>query len=175
MPMTRDAANGFGGRISKRAGRFAATPILLEIAWMTIPNRIVRLLLLLASFAGFGLFVPSLRSQAAPATVSTDIVIQHGVPTKMRDGVTLYADIYRPKSLEKFPVILMRTPYDKSVGWAVSPAFKIVARGYVLIVQDVRGRYTSEGEWYPFMHEPGDGYGSVEWAASLPYSNGKVG
>ena len=48
----------------------------------------------------------------------------------------------------------MRTPYDKSVGWAVSPAYKIVARGYVFILQDVRGRYTSEGEWYPFKLEP---------------------
>jgi len=142
---------------------------------MTIPKRIVRLLLTLAAFAAFGFFVPPLRSQAAPATVSADMVIQHGVPTKMRDGVTLYADIYRPKSSDRFPVILMRTPYDKSVGWAVSPAFKIVARGYVFIIQDVRGRYTSEGEWYPFIHEPADGYDSVEWAASLPYSNGKVG
>jgi putative CocE/NonD family hydrolase len=94
---------------------------------------------------------------------------------KTRDGVTLYADIYRPKSADKFPVILMRTPYDKSVGWAVSPVYKMVPRGYVVIIQDVRGRYTSEGEWYPFRHEQADGYDTVEWVASLPYSNGKVG
>ena len=94
---------------------------------------------------------------------------------KTRDGVTLRGDIYRPNSPDKFPVILMRTPYDKSVGWAVAPAPRIVARGYVLIIQDVRGRYRSEGEWYPFRHEQADGYDSVEWAASLPYSNGKVG
>ena len=113
-------------------------------------------------------------AQATPA-VSVDIIIQRGVPMKTRDGVTLRADIYRPNSPDKFPVILMRTPYDKSVGWAVAPALQIVARGYVFIVQDVRGRYTSEGEWYPFRHEQADGYDSVEWAASLPYSNGKVG
>ncbi|MFZ0410285.1 MAG: CocE/NonD family hydrolase [Candidatus Acidiferrales bacterium] len=94
---------------------------------------------------------------------------------KTRDGIILFADIYRPKSADKFPVILMRTPYDKSVGWAVGPAFKIVPRGYVLIIQDVRGRYTSEGEWYPFRHEQNDGYDAVEWAAALPYSNGQVG
>jgi uncharacterized protein len=114
----------------------------------------------------------------AQATVSTPvdiIIIQHAVPMKTRDGVTLYADIYRPKTSDKFPIILMRTPYDKSVSWAVSPVFKMVSRGYIVMIQDVRGRYTSEGEWYPFKHEQADGYDSVEWAASLPYCDGKVG
>jgi len=111
----------------------------------------------------------------AQASDPGDIIIQRDVPLKTRDGVTLRGDIYRPNSPDKFPVILMRTPYDKSVGWAVAPAPRIVARGYVLIIQDVRGRYRSEGEWYPFRHEQADGYDSVEWAASLPYSNGKVG
>ena len=142
---------------------------------MKISIGILRLMLFLTTFGFFGLSVQSLRSQAPPATASTDIMIQHGVAMKTRDGVTLYADIYRPKSSEKFPVILMRTPYDKSVGWAVAPAYKIAARGYIFIIQDVRGRYTSEGEWYPFRHEQADGYDAVEWAASLPYSNGKVG
>ncbi|MGA8199831.1 MAG: CocE/NonD family hydrolase, partial [Candidatus Sulfotelmatobacter sp.] len=114
-------------------------------------------------------------AQDAPPLIATDIIIQHDVPMKTRDGITLYADIYRPKSADKFPVILMRTPYDKSVDWAVSPVFKMVPRGYVVIIQDVRGRYTSEGEWYPFKHEQADGYDAVEWAAALPYSNGKVG
>jgi putative CocE/NonD family hydrolase len=131
------------------------------------------------AFALFSLIPPTgfrlLSAQAVPPAVSVDIIIQRGVPMKTRDGVMLHADIYRPNSPDKFPVILMRTPYDKSVGWAVAPALKIVARGYVLIIQDVRGRYTSEGEWYPFRHEQADGYDSVEWAASLPYSNGKVG
>jgi len=117
----------------------------------------------------------ALDAQAVPVSMSIDIVIEHDVPLKMRDGITLYADIYRPKSSDKFPVILMRTPYNKSVGWAVSPVFKIVPRGYVVIIQDVRGRYTSEGEWYPFKHEQADGFDTVEWAATLPYSDGKVG
>jgi len=92
-----------------------------------------------------------------------------------RDGVVLYADIYRPKSADKLPVILMRTPYDKSVNRAVGPTYRMVQRGYVVIIQDVRGRYTSEGEWYPFRHEQADGFDTVEWAAALSYSNGKVG
>src|ERR1700736_3185827 len=115
-----------------------------------------------------------LDAQAAQVA-SIDIVTQHDVPLKTRDGVTLYADIYRPKSPGKFPVILMRTPYDKSVSWAVSPVSRIVPRGYVVIIQDVRGRYTSEGEWYPFRHEQADGFDTVEWAASLPFSDGQVG
>ncbi|HTV60445.1 MAG TPA: CocE/NonD family hydrolase [Verrucomicrobiae bacterium] len=106
---------------------------------------------------------------------SYGVTVQGSVPMKTRDGVTLYADIYRPKADGKFPVVLMRTPYDKSTGWAVDPAFLIASHGYVVIIQDVRGRYTSEGEWYPFRHESADGYDTVEWAAALPYSDGKVG
>src|SRR5574340_578708 len=101
------------------------------------------------------------------------VIFQHGVPATMRDGVVLYADIYRPDAPGKFPVILERTPYNKDG----SSAFGMQAaqRGYVAIVQDVRGRYTSQGEWYPFRYESQDGYDTVEWAAGLPYSDGKVG
>ena len=114
-------------------------------------------------------------SHYASAQQSYEVIAQDGVPMKTRDGVTLRADIYHPKADGKFPVILMRTPYNKSVGWAVSPAYQIASHGYVVIVQDVRGRYTSDGEFYPFRHESADGYDAVEWAAALPYSNGKVG
>ena len=128
------------------------------------------------ALANLGIGAPQpLAAQAAPLSAPGDIIIQHDVPMKTRDGVTLYADIYRPRSSDKFPVILMRTPYDKSVSWAVSPVFRMVPRGYVVIIQDVRGRYTSEGEWYPFRHEQADGFDTVEWAAALPYANGKVG
>ena len=136
----------------------------------------VRTLMLLAFTLALALNSPHpAAAQTSSPETSTNIIIQSSVPMKTRDGVTLYADIYRPKSADKFPVILMRTPYDKSVGWAVSPVYKMVPRGYVVIIQDVRGRYTSEGEWYPFRHEQADGYDAVEWAAALPYSDGKVG
>lgn len=128
---------------------------------------------LFVAVAGGGMQL--LLAQTSPSAASSDILIERDVAMKARDGVILYADIYRPRSSDKFPVILMRTPYDKTVSWAVSPAFKMVARGYVLIIQDVRGRYKSEGEWYPFRHEEADGYDSIEWAASLPFSSGKVG
>jgi putative CocE/NonD family hydrolase len=109
------------------------------------------------------------------AQQSYAVIAQNSVPMKTRDGVTLYSDIYRPKAEGRFPVILMRTPYDKSASWAVAPAYQIATHGYVVIVQDVRGRYTSDGEWYPFRHESNDGYDAVEWAAALPSSDGKVG
>src|ERR1700730_12438694 len=114
-------------------------------------------------------------SQPARAQQTYAVIVQNGAAMATRDGVKLYADIYRPKAEGKFPVILMRTPYDKAASWAVSPAYQIVTHGYVVVVQDVRGRYTSEGEWYPFRHELDDGYDAVEWVAALPYSNGKVG
>ncbi|MBS1840230.1 MAG: CocE/NonD family hydrolase [Acidobacteria bacterium] len=104
-----------------------------------------------------------------------EFTVEYNVPVKMRDGVTLRADIYRPKTDEKLPVLLTRTPYDKSKTWITPFAHVAAARGYVVILQDVRGRYESEGEWYPFKHEGEDGYDTIEWAGSLPYSNGKVG
>src|ERR1035437_6785964 len=107
------------------------------------------------------------------AADSYGVTIERGVPIKMRDGVTLRADICRPKAEGKFPVLLTRTPYDKN--GAVEFCLKAVPRGYVVVAQDVRGRYASEGDWYPFKYESQDGYDTVEWAAALPYSNGKVG
>jgi putative CocE/NonD family hydrolase len=110
----------------------------------------------------------------ARAAEHYEVIVEPGVPAKMRDGVVLRADIYRPKAEGKFPVLLTRTPYNKSKD-DVEYGMIFAARGYVTVIQDVRGRYTSEGEWYPFKYESRDGYDTVEWAAALPYSNGKVG
>ncbi|MDQ6653328.1 MAG: CocE/NonD family hydrolase [Acidobacteriota bacterium] len=123
-------------------------------------------------------FVASLLSLAlvAPAVIAAEnyeITVTRNVEAKMRDGVTLRADVYRPKAEGRYPVLLMRIPYDKQ--WNSEFGYRGAARGYVVIVQDVRGRFESEGEWYPFRYESQDGYDTVEWAAVLPYSNGKVG
>jgi uncharacterized protein len=101
------------------------------------------------------------------------ITYERSVAVKMRDGVTLRADIYRPKAEGKFPTLLQRTPYNKDSEFEFG--MKAAARGYVVIIQDVRGRYASEGDWYTFKNEPSDGYDTVEWAAGLPYSDGRVG
>ncbi len=114
--------------------------------------------------------------QFAPRSSAQKLILEKNVAVKMRDGVTLRADIYRPAKGGRFPVLLQRTPYDKeNKDFSVNSSRKAVGRGYVVIVQDVRGRFASEGEWYPFKFEIDDGYDTVEWAASLPYSNGKVG
>ncbi len=102
-----------------------------------------------------------------------EVTVEREVKVYMRDGAVLRADIYRPKKEGKFPVLLQRTPYNKASG--VSFGYRAAGAGYVAIVQDVRGRYTSEGDWYPFRYESQDGYDTVEWAGLLPYSNGKVG
>ncbi|HKN76262.1 MAG TPA: CocE/NonD family hydrolase [Candidatus Acidoferrum sp.] len=114
-----------------------------------------------------------LAGGVARAAESYEVVVERNVAAKMRDGVALRADIYRPKAEGKFPVLLVRTPYDKT--GETNFGLKGAARGYVVIAQDVRGRFMSEGEWYTFKNESQDGYDTVEWAAALPYSNGKVG
>src|SRR5213080_179253 len=115
--------------------------------------------------------------QFAPPSLAAEekyeVTVERGVAAKMRDGVTLRADIYPPKADGKFPVLLVRTPYDKT--GILNFGLRAATRGYVVVAQDVRGRFTSEGEWYPFKNESLDGYDTVEWAAALPYSNGKVG
>ena len=95
----------------------------------------------------------------------------------MRDGVVLRGDIFRPDAEGKFPVLLERTPYRRSTPWGYDVDFaqRAASRGYVVFLQDVRGRYSSDGDWYPFIHESDDGYDTVEWIAAQPYSNGKVG
>jgi putative CocE/NonD family hydrolase len=121
----------------------------------------------------FAFTVSLLPSLSALGQSASDVAVERGVAMKTRDGVTLYADIYRPAAEGSFPVLLQRTPYDKRNGSDF--ANQAAARGFMVVVQDVRGRFTSEGEWYPFKHETDDGYDTVEWAAALPHSNGKVG
>jgi len=122
-------------------------------------------------FLVFTLFLqPSIPafSQASP-----EIVIERSAAMKTRDGVTLRADVYRPAADGQYPVLLTRTPYNKDGMAAIGQ--KGAKRGFIVVIQDVRGRYSSEGEWYTFKNESNDGYDAVEWAAALPHSNGKVG
>jgi uncharacterized protein len=107
-----------------------------------------------------------------PAPEDYAVSVQTNVRVKMRDGVSLVADIYRPKAEGKLPVLLTRTPYNRR-----DPAtgMYLASHGYVVILQDTRGRFDSEGEFYPFRDEAKDGYDTIEWAASLPYTDGRVG
>jgi putative CocE/NonD family hydrolase len=122
------------------------------------------------------LFVPALFAALAAAQVTTApdyaVDVQTNVRVKTRDGVSLVADIYRPKIEGRLPVLLTRTPYNRK---DPETGMYLASRGYVVILQDTRGRFDSEGEFYPFRNEADDGYDTIEWAASLPYADGRVG
>ena len=112
-------------------------------------------------------------AQGSLAEEAYRVKVETGVIARMRDGVALTADVYRPASEGPLPTLLKRTPYDRRDEAAA--AYELAAAGYLVVVQDVRGRYASEGEFDPFRHEAEDGYDSVEWAATLPASDGRVG
>ncbi|MGU3432542.1 CocE/NonD family hydrolase [Actinomycetes bacterium M1A6_2h] len=95
-----------------------------------------------------------------------------------RDGVVLRADVYRPETSGNRPILVRRTPYGKRVNDLAaefSEAHYFASHGYVVVVQDTRGRFASEGAWYPFIYEAQDGYDAIEWAATLPDTTGAVG
>ena len=106
-----------------------------------------------------------------------EVVAERDVPMRTRDGVTLYADVFRPNAPGRFPTLLSRTPYSKeNAGARPNGSNQFFARyGYVTVMQDCRGRFTSEGEFDQIFQEVEDGYDAVEWAARLPWSNGRVG
>lgn len=114
----------------------------------------------------------SFAQATAPAPETYQVIAQTGVRVKMRDGVSLAADIYRPKAEGRFPVLLIRTPYNRK---DAATGIFLASHGYVVVEQDTRGRFESEGEFCPFKHEANDGYDTIEWAAALPYSDGRVG
>jgi putative CocE/NonD family hydrolase len=109
--------------------------------------------------------------------MSDQIEVEFDVPATMRDGTVLRANIFRPRGDGPYPVALSRTPYGKDFA-SVHPfgdAVRLARAGYIVVLQDVRGRFRSDGTWRPFQLEELDGYDSVEWAARLPGANGKVG
>ena len=92
----------------------------------------------------------------------------------MRDGVILRADVYRPRGEGRRPALLQRTPYSKNPGQPTSQYHRFAQAGFVVVVQDTRGRYMSDGVAVP--HDEGaDGYDTIEWVAQLPYVDGRVG
>ena len=105
------------------------------------------------------------------------VTVDLDVPARMRDGTTLRANVYRPEGGGRWPTLLTRLPYGKDdlgVLRILDPV-QAARRGFMVVIQDCRGRFASDGEWIPFRFEAQDGYDSVEWAASLPGSSGRVG
>ena len=135
-------------------------------------NKLKRVLLV-AGLLGFPIL--TLSHLTGDEVVSELIRVEGRVPVPMRDGVKLYADIYRPRSEGKFPVLVIRTPYGVQRDGMQEPRIRFAQRGYAVLIQDTRGRYESEGKWDPFRSEGEDGYDTIQWAAQQPWSNGKVG
>lgn len=107
---------------------------------------------------------------------AADVKVERDVAVPMRDGVVLRADVYRPAGEGRFPVLVFRTPYGKHFAEKGDGVHrKAVERGYVAVLQDVRGRYASEGHFDPYRQEGRDGYDTIEWAAAQPWSDGRVG
>lgn len=110
---------------------------------------------------------------------TASVKVDYDVPATMRDGVTLRANVYRPDDggAGTYPVLMTRLPYGKDlpIGSSLLDPAQAARRGYIVVVQDVRGTFSSGGDWYPFKHERDDGLDSVAWAATLPGSTGEVG
>ena len=107
--------------------------------------------------------------------------IAFGVRVPMRDGVYLACDVYLPprdaetNAGDRWPTILMRTPYLKSSEAALDVARYYASHGHAYVAMDVRGRGDSEGEFVPYVNDGRDGYDAIEWLATQPWSDGALG
>ncbi len=122
-------------------------------------------------------FLPTTKSlfpQTSPqAATDPALNITRDVAIPMRDGVILRADVLLPREPGRFPTLVYRTPYNKESALLTAKTFsKAVARGYAVVVQDVRGRYPSHGEFNAYRKEGHDGYDTIEWAAKQSWSDG---
>ena len=114
---------------------------------------------------------------AAKVDMGSGVLLERCVPCRLSDGVTLYSDHYYPPGGGIQPTLLMRQPYGRDIASTVvyaHPAW-FARQGYNVVIQDVRGRGDSEGDFYPFRHEARDGAETIAWLRTRPESNGSVG
>jgi putative CocE/NonD family hydrolase len=104
-----------------------------------------------------------------------EVEMRLDVKVPMRDGIELSADIYLPRTDGPFPVVLMRTPYSNNVDVAITKARRLANRGYACVMQDVRGRWDSAGEYYAFHQETNDGFDTQEWIGQQDWCDGNIG
>jgi putative CocE/NonD family hydrolase len=116
---------------------------------------------------------PTLEEIQKASNQTYSVKINFDQRVKMRDGIELSADVYRPDADDKFPVILSRTPYIKT--GALRTARYFAEHGYVFVAMDVRGRGDSDGKFIPYRNDGQDGYDAIEWCAAQSWSTGKVG
>ncbi len=107
------------------------------------------------------------------------ILVEKNIMVPMRDGVKLATDVYRPHAEGPFPVLLARLPYNKEplggLAQATIDAVRAVQQGYVVVVQDCRGRFASEGEFSPLVDEASDGVDTIDWIIQQSWASGQVG
>lgn len=108
-------------------------------------------------------------------TATANVHIQLDLWMPMRDGVRLYAALYRPAQGGKFPVLLIRSPYSTQHPRYVPWAMRFAQAGYAVVMQDSRGRYESEGKWRPYIDETADGYDTQQWIGAQPWCDGNIG
>jgi hypothetical protein len=121
--------------------------------------------------------LPWLWFALLPLALASSVLAQappkQTVMVPMRDGVKLATDVYLPSTNGPFPVILARTPYNKDP--VASLGKDGASRGYAVVLQDVRGRFASEGENLPFDRDGPDGHDTFDWVARQPWCNGRIG
>ena len=133
--------------------------------------------LLITSYLGYSLLRPNITAWYLDIPQPQyRVVAEKNVMIPSADGIQLATDIYRPNAPGQFPVLILRTPYDKGSQRHKYPllAKTFAAQGYVFVVQDVRGKYNSEGTFVPYESEAVDGHATVEWAGRASWSDGNV-
>jgi putative CocE/NonD family hydrolase len=147
---------------------------------MLLPKMLRNRWLAAAILMACGLIAPPIL-HAQPQAPFADVVRETDVMMKASDGTELATDVYRPAAnhaqpLQRWPVLLHRTPYDKAEPATIAIALALARHGYVVVVQDMRGRHHSHGVFSKYYAiDAHDGFEAIEWAAQLPYANGKVG
>ncbi len=106
---------------------------------------------------------------------SYEVDMRLNVKVPMRDGVELSADLYLPRASGTFPTVLMRTPYSNNMDVTIERARVLANDGYACVIQDIRGRWDSDGDYYPFHPDVDDGFDTQEWVGQQEWSNGKIG
>lgn len=138
-----------------------------EFAWAGERTRELR---------GRHLVYPHTRTPTRTPDRCSRVRVRRDLRATMRDGIRLCADVYEPTLPAPWPAVLIRLPYGKTAHPFMAARGTYWARkGYACVVQDVRGRWSSEGAWEPIVHEAADGYDTLDWLAAQPWCDGRIG
>jgi putative CocE/NonD family hydrolase len=145
---------------------------------MIVKRRAVCISLICIWFASVGTRVTGQVPSVDASKARFEVMVEKDLRVPVRDGVNLALDLYLPAQdgrpvPGKHPTLLARTPYNKN--GVAAEALWFAARGYAVAVNDVRGRYASEGEWRFIVDDPNDGFDVLSWIGKQPWSSGKVG